>query len=110
MSRVLEIRTYRLRPGTREAFHRILEARSVPLLRAWGVDVVAHGPCAQDPDGYVLLRAFEDVAHLERSLEAFYESEDWKRGPREEIVASIEAHLPVVLEMDEAGIDALRGA
>lgn len=41
--RLLEIRTYRLKPGTLEAFHEAMHARAVPMLRARGMDVVSYG-------------------------------------------------------------------
>lgn len=110
MSRVVEIRTYRLKAGTRPAFHALMTHESLPLVRAWGMDVVAFGPCREDADGYVLIRAFDNVAHLRASQEAFYGSEAWRQGPREAVLACLEAHLSVVLEVDEAGLDALRRA
>ena len=110
MSRVVEIRTYRLKAGVRPAFHALMEGKSLPLVRAWGMDVVAAGPCREDADGYVLIRAYDDLAHLRASQEAFYGSDAWRQGPREAVLAGIESHLSVVLELDEAGIDALRRA
>ncbi|HJV21453.1 MAG TPA: hypothetical protein VJ570_02100 [Holophagaceae bacterium] len=110
MSRVVEIRTYRLKVGVRPAFHALMEGESLPLVRAWGMDVVACGPCREDADAYVLIRAYDDVALLRASQEAFYGSAAWKQGPREAVLAGIESYLSVVLELDEAGIDALRTA
>ena len=110
MSRVVEFRTYRLKAGVRPAFHALMEAESLPLLRAWGMDVVAFGPCREDADGCVLIRAYADEAHLRASQEAFYGSAAWRQGPREAVLAGIESHLSVVLELDEAGIEALRRA
>lgn len=110
MSRVVEIRTYRLKTGVRPAFHALMTETSLPLVRAWGMDVVAFGPCREDADAYVLIRAYDDVAHLRASQEAFYGSEAWQQGPREAVLACLESHLSVVLELDEAGLDALRRA
>jgi hypothetical protein len=50
MTAVLEIRTYRLRPGSGAAFHRTVVKESVPMLERWGVDVVAFGPSLDDDD------------------------------------------------------------
>ncbi|HJV90121.1 MAG TPA: hypothetical protein VJ623_07450 [Holophagaceae bacterium] len=110
MTRVVEVRTYRLKRGVRPAFHALMEGESLPLVRAWGMDVVAFGPCREDADGYVLIRAYDDVAHLRASQEAFYGSEAWRQGPREAVLAGLEAHLSVVFALDEAGIDVLRKA
>lgn len=107
MSRVLEIRTYRLKPGMGEAFHRLMQTRCLPLLRAWGMDVVRAGPCRLEAEGYVLLRAFEDAGHLQASQDAFYGSDGWRLGPREEVLACIEMYCSVVLELEEAAIRAI---
>jgi hypothetical protein len=108
MSRVVEIRTYRLHPGMRGTLQNLMEERCLPLLNAWGMDVVHAGPCATDPEGYVLMRAYDDGDHLRRSQDAFYGSEDWREGPREAVLACIDQYLSVVLEMDEPVIEALR--
>ena len=42
--RVLEIRSYNLKAGTRENFHELFVREALPLLRLWKVDVVAYGP------------------------------------------------------------------
>ncbi len=110
MTRVVEIRAYRLKPGVRSAFHALMEGRSLPLVRAWGMDVVAFGPCREDADGYVLIRAFDDVAHLRASQAAFYGSDAWRQGPRQAVLEAIASYASVVLELDDAGLDALRRA
>ena len=108
MTRLLEIRTYRLKPGTRVPFERLMALRCLPLLQAWGMDVVHAGSCALDPDAYVLMRAFEGADHLNQSQDAFYGSEDWRGGPREEVLACIDQYLSVVLTLEESALAALR--
>jgi len=57
MSTLVEIRSYNLKPGTRDAFHRAVKERAIPMLRRWNVDVVAFGPSPHDDVSYVLMRA-----------------------------------------------------
>jgi NIPSNAP len=106
--RVLEIRTYRLLPNTRGEYHRLFVEEAAPLLAAHGIDVVRFGPSLDDPDGYVLLRSFADLADRERREEAFYSSPEWRDGPRAAVIEKIDEYLDAVLELDEAAIDALR--
>ena len=40
MKHFLEIRSYNLKPGTREEFHRRFIEEAFPLLQRWNVDVV----------------------------------------------------------------------
>ncbi len=46
--RAVEIRSYNLKADTRPEFHRLMVTLAVPMLRRWGVDVVAYGPSSQD--------------------------------------------------------------
>src|SRR5690606_34632695 len=107
-TRAVEIRTYTLAPGTGAEFHRLVIERSIPLLERFGVDVVAYGPSLHDPDSYILIRAFDSVAARQAADEAFYSSDAWRSGPRDEILARIVSYSTVVVELDEATVDGLR--
>jgi hypothetical protein len=39
----LEVRTYRLKPGTTDGFVRVMREESVPLLEAAGIAVLGYG-------------------------------------------------------------------
>jgi hypothetical protein len=100
---IVEIRTYKLLPGSGTAFHRLVVEDSLPMLERWGVDVVASGPSLDDPDLYYLIRAYPSVEELQRSQDAFYGSDEWREGPREAIVSLIESSISVVLPADRLG-------
>ena len=106
--RVLEIRTYRLLPGTRAEYDRLFREEALPLLRRFEVDVVAAGPSIDDPDGYFLIRSFADLADREQREDRFYSSPEWREGPREAIIEKIEVYTDAVFELDEATIEGLR--
>jgi hypothetical protein len=108
MNRVIEIRTYRLSPGSQPAFHRLVLEQSLPLLSRADADVVAFGPSIGDTLGYYLIRAYDSVDAMEREQEAFYGSRAWNDGPRQRIVELIDDCVSVVLAMPERAIDALR--
>lgn len=67
------------------------------MLERWGVEVVAFGASLDDDDLYYLIRGYPSLAELRRSQDAFYGSEEWRHGPREEIVSLIESSISVVL-------------
>ncbi|MFC0625486.1 NIPSNAP family protein [Kribbella deserti] len=95
---MIEIRTYRLKPGTRDEFVRVMQEEARPLLAAAGIRVVAAGPSLVDEDGVeeaYLIRAFPSVEAQQE--DAFYSSEPWLNGPREAIVSRIESYHTVVL-------------
>jgi len=108
MKRLVEIRSYNLKPGSRDQYHRLMLERALPLLQRWKADVVAFGPSPHDDASYYLIRAFADLAERERSEDAFYGSDEWRKGPREEILALIDAYTTIVLELDETVVQALR--
>jgi hypothetical protein len=98
---VLEIRTYRLKPGTGHEFVRLMRDVSVPLLAKHGITVVDAGASLQAEDGReeaYLIRAFASVAEHERQEDAFYAGDDWRDGPREAILACIESYHSIVLD------------
>jgi len=94
--RVLEIRSYNLKPGARGEFHRLV-LTTLPLLQAHGIEVVGFGPSLHDTTTYYLVRAFTDLTERARQEEAFYGSREWREGRREQVLALIENYTTLVL-------------
>ena len=105
---VVEIRSYNLKPGTRERFHQLFEKEALPLLRKWKVDVVAYGPSPLDETSYYLMRSYPSLQALRESEDAFYGSAEWRNGPREAILACIENYATVVIPANEHTLPGLR--
>ena len=108
VSRLVEIRSYKVKSGTAALFHGTAARTVVPMLREWGMDVVAFGPSAHESDAYFLIRAYDDLADLSAQQEAFYGSSLWRDGPRESIVSRIESYLSTVLWLSPESIEDLR--
>ncbi len=106
--RTLEIRSYKLHAGRGQAFERIFRERAEPMVRAYGMDVIAFGKSAHDGNAYYLIRAFDSLAHLTMSEDEFYGSEAWRNGPREELLSHIESYQDTVLQLSAEAIEALR--
>jgi len=104
----LEIRSYSLKPGSQAEFHRLFLEEAMPLLQRWNIDVVAYGPSLHDEDSYYLMRRYDSLAQREESEAAFYGSDEWRKGPREDILACIENYTEFVIELEDAGIQGLR--
>ncbi|EFL17572.1 NIPSNAP family protein [Streptomyces sp. C] len=101
---ILEIRTYRLKPGTGEEFVRVMREESVPLLEAAGIRVVDCGASLVAEDGHeeaYLIRAFASLDEHRDQEAAFYAGEAWRRGPREAIVSRIDSSHSIVVEVPE---------
>ena len=108
MNHVVEVRSYNLKPGTRDEFHRLFLEEAFPLLQRWNVDVLAYGPSLHDENSYYLMRRFDSLAHREQSEDSFYGSAEWRQGPRQAILACIESYAEIVIELDEAALQGLR--
>ena len=108
MAHFVEIRSYNLKPGTRNEFHRLFLEEALPLLNRWNVDVVAYGPSLHDEHSYYLMRRYDSLAQRDESEDSFYGSDEWRKGPREAILACIENYTESVTELDEVTLQGLR--
>lgn len=108
MQRVVEIRSYKLKPGSGARFHHLVTHQSMPLLRGRNMEVVAFGPSLHDPDAYFLVRAYDSLEQLRSSQEAFYSSDAWRNGPRQSIIELIESDWNIVLRLSPQALAAMR--
>ena len=108
MNSFLEIRSLNLKPGSREEFHRLFIERALPLLKRWNFDVVAHGPSLHDENTYYVIRRFDGLTQREQMEDAYYASDDWRKGPREAMLALIENYTDIVFEVDEVTLQGFR--
>lgn len=106
---LLEMRLYKLHPGTRSEFDRIFREGALPMLRRYGITVAGFGSSVIDDDGYFLLRAFPSVQARTEQLDSFYGSDEWKRDYEEPVLAMIEAYQTVVTEVSTAVMASLVG-
>ena len=107
MKRLVEIRTYRVKPGMAARFEEAMRG-ALPMVRASGMDVVAYGRSDHEHESFFLLRAYADRAQLEAQQAAFYSSKAWREGPREGLIACLDDYLNTLLWMSPAAIDELR--
>ena len=108
MNHFIEIRSLNLKPGKREEFHRLYIEEALPLLKRWNFDVVAHGPSLHDENTYYVIRRYDSLAQREQMEDAYYASDDWRKGPREAMLVLIENYTDLVLEVDEVTVQGLR--
>lgn len=105
---IVEIRSYNLKPDTRERFHRRFVAEILPILQRREIDVLAYGPSLHDADSYYLMRGFESLKERQRLEDAFYGSDEWRLGPRDAVLADIAAYTTVVVHLDATAVAALQ--
>lgn len=108
MNYIIEIRSINLKPGRREEFQQLYVERSLPLLKRWKFDVVAHGPSLHDEYSYYVIRRYDSLAQREQMEDAYYASDDWRKGPREAMLGLMENYTDVVFEVDVVTVQGLR--
>ena len=69
---------------------------------------MAHGPSLHDENSYYVIRRYESLSQREELEDAYYASDDWRKGPREAMLALIESYVDFVLEVDEVTVQGLR--
>jgi len=106
--RVVEFRTFTLKPGTRAEFHRIASQLAAPMQRRANMDVVACGPSAHDENSYLVIRAWATLEDREKTEKAFYGSDEWAKGPRDGVMERIETFTTAVVHLDAATVEGLR--
>ncbi len=73
-----ELRQYRVRPGRRDEWVRLMDEVIIPFQVAKGMTIVGTFLTEDDPDLYVWIRRFDDEADRDHLYEAVYESDEWK--------------------------------
>ena len=72
------------------------------------MDIVAFGNSEHDEDSYYLIRAYDNLGHLEESQDVFYSSDNWKNGPRAAIIGRIKVSVKSVVTLNVSVVDGLR--
>jgi hypothetical protein len=105
--KLVEIRTYKLKPNCAERFVEAFRA-ALPLVRASGMEVVAFGRSDHEHESFYLIRAYASREQLVAQQDSFYASDAWRTGPRQPLVDCLEDYLNTLLWLSEASIDDLR--
>lgn len=75
---VIELRQYTLKPGRRDALIDLFERAFVETQEAVGIRLIGQFRDLDDPDRFVWLRGFTDMAARKQALEDFYFGPVWQ--------------------------------
>lgn len=104
---VIELRQYIMKPGQRDVLIDLFEREFVESQEALGVTLIGQFRNLDDPDRYVWMRGFSDMAARKAALEGFYFGPVWQ-AHREAANATIVDNDDVLLlkpPISEARID-----
>jgi hypothetical protein len=99
---IIEMRTYKTKPGLRTRFLEIFRAQSMPEHAAIGMRILGPFSSVEDPDTFFFMRGFPDLPSREPMKARFYEGELWK-GELEGIMMPMLEKYDVVLVDDPDG-------
>jgi hypothetical protein len=95
---IVEVRTYRIKPGRRDEFIRFFEERSVPALHSHGMKVLGPLIDLESPDTFVFLRGFPSLEARDAMKNAFYEGPLWKNELESIAMPMIESYQVTLTE------------
>ena len=75
---IVEVRSYRIKPGHRDEFIKMFETRAIPALRSHGMKILGPMVDVENPNKFVWLRSFPSLEERDRMKNEFYEGELWK--------------------------------
>lgn len=108
---IVDIRSYRLRSGSGEAFVDLLKTRAIPLLQEFDIMVIDYGSSEVDylgKAGAYLLRTFDSPGDRQWRERVLYQSSAWRTGPGRDLLDQIEICRCTVVDTCEATVRQMR--
>jgi hypothetical protein len=75
---IVEVRTYKVKPGLRDRFLDFFRRDAVPLQRSLGIHVLGPFLDLEDPDVFIWMRAFPSLEERDRMKSALYDGAKWQ--------------------------------
>ncbi len=100
---IIEMRTYKLKPGCRAQFLEIFRTRTMPAHAEIGMKILGPFVSIEEPDTFFFMRGFPDLASREPMKARFYEGKLWKNELENILMPMIDKY-DVVLVDDEQGL------
>jgi hypothetical protein len=95
---IIEMRTYKTKPGKRAEFIEIFRSKSVPAHAEIGMKILGPFLSVEDPDTFFFMRGFPDLDSREPMKAKFYEGDLWKRELENVVMPMLEKYEVVVVE------------
>lgn len=98
---IIEMRTYKLKPGRRAEFLEIFRTRSMPAHAEIGMKILGPFLSVEDEDTFFFMRGFPDLPSREPMKAKFYEGKLWKEELESRLMPMIEKYDVVLVEDPE---------
>jgi hypothetical protein len=95
---IIEMRTYKTKPGRRAEFLDIFRSKSVPAHEEIGMKILGPFLSIEDADTFFFMRGFPDLPSREPMKAKFYEGELWKRELENVLMPMLDKYEVVLVE------------
>jgi hypothetical protein len=95
---IIEMRTYKTKPGRRCEFLEIFRSKSIPAHEGIGMKILGPFDSVEDPDTFFFMRGFPDLASREPMKAKFYEGELWKAELENVLMPMLEKYEAVLVD------------
>lgn len=95
---IIEMRTYKTKPGKRKEFLEIFRSRSVPAHAEIGMKILGPFLSIDDPDVFFFMRGFPDLPSREPMKAKFYEGALWKSELESLLMPMLEKYEAILVE------------
>ena len=99
---IIEMRTYKTKPGCRSKFLQIFRSDSIPAHAEIGMKILGPFLSVEDEDTFFFMRGFPDASARDSMKEKFYQGKLWKEKLENLLMPMLEEYEAVVVE-DPAG-------
>jgi hypothetical protein len=98
---IIEMRTYKTKPGRRSQFLDIFRSKSIPAHTEIGMRILGPFLSIEDPDTFFFMRGFPDIDSREPMKARFYEGDLWKRELENVLMPMLEKYDVLLVEDPE---------
>jgi hypothetical protein len=98
---IIEMRTYKTKPGKRSEFLEVFRTKSIPAHSEIGMKILGPFLSVEDPDVIFFMRGFPDLPSREPMKAKFYEGHLWKSELERVLMPMLERYEAVVVEDPE---------
>lgn len=95
---IIEMRTYKTKPGKRSEFLEVFRSRSIPAHAEIGMKILGPFISVEDADTFFFMRGFPDLPSREPMKAQFYEGTLWKDELENVLMPMLEKYDVVVVD------------
>ena len=96
---IVEMRTYRTKPGLRARFLDVFARKVVPAHQLLRMPICGPFTCVEDPDVFFFTRAFDDLSSREERKALFYEGDLWTAELESVLMPMLDRYDVAVVEL-----------